>query len=193
MSGETDGAAKARSRAQAAQRRAQARDADPAAGERLRLPPELAPPSGAVIAGYHPFRTEMDPRPLMAALEAAGGVLALPCAPPRGSAQGLAFRRFAPGQPLVRSPFGVFEPALDAELVTPILVLVPLLAFDRTGARLGYGAGHYDRTLPVLAAAPGFRAIGLAYAKQEVARLPAEPHDHPLDGILTENAYIRVR
>lgn len=179
-------------RAEAAARRADAHAADPDAGARLRLPRELLPRAGSVVAGYHPFRTEIDPRPLMAALEAVGCVLALPCTPPRGSEAGLAFRRLDPAHALAPSAFGVPEPPAHAELVTPDLVLVPLLAFDRTGARLGYGAGHYDRTLPALAARPGFRAIGLAYAAQEVARLPAEPHDAPLDGILTENAYIRV-
>ncbi len=184
---------KAELRAEAARRRAEARAADPDAGARLRLSPELIPPRGAVVAGYHPFRTEIDPRPLMAAMETAGCVLALPSTPAHGSKAGLVFRRFDREHALAPSAFGVHEPPEHAELVTPDLVLVPLLAFDRTGARLGYGAGHYDRTLPRLAARPGFRALGLAYAAQEVDRLPAEPHDHPLDGFLTERAYIPVR
>jgi 5-formyltetrahydrofolate cyclo-ligase len=76
--------------------------------------------------------------------------------------------------------------------VEPDLVLVPLLAFDRTGARLGYGQGHYDRTLAALRARRPVSAIGLAFAAQEVACLPAEPHDIPLDGIVTETAYIEA-
>ena len=185
---------KAELRVEAGRRRALAQAADPDGGARLRLPPPLHPPPGAVVAGYHPFRTEIDPRPLMAALEAAGCVLALPCTPPRGSDAPLVFRRLDPAHALEPSVFGVAEPPVDAGLVEPDLVLVPLLAFDRTGARLGYGAGHYDRTLPHLAATrPGFRAIGLAYAAQEIERLSAEPHDVALDGILTERAYIPVR
>ena len=128
----------------------------------------------------------------MARLAAGGCLLALPCTPRRGSEGGLVFRLLREGDVARPGGFGVHEPPQDAPAVTPDLVLVPLLAFDRTGARLGYGAGHYDRTLPALAARPGFRAVGLAYAAQEVERLPAEPHDHPLDGIATERAYIPV-
>lgn len=187
---------KAELRCEAAARRALAHAADPEAGERLAamFPVEHAPPSGAVVAGYHPFRTEIDPRPLMRRLAEAGARLALPVTPPKGSDLPLAFRLLRPEATLAPAPtgFGVHEPPVDAPLAKPDLVLVPLLAFDRTGARLGYGAGHYDRTLPGLAARPGFRVIGLAYAAQEVERLPAEPHDHPLDAILTERAYIPV-
>ena len=187
------GSLKAALRDEAVRRRAHAHAADPDAGSRLRLPSGRRPPPCAVVAGYHPFRTEIDPRPLMAALEAAGCLLALPCTPARGSGAGLVFRRLDPAHTLATSTFGVPEPPENAPLVMPDLVLVPLLAFDRTGARLGYGAGHYDRTLPALAARPGFRAVGLAYAAQEVERLPVEPHDAPLDGILTERAYILTR
>ncbi len=181
-------------RAEAAARRAAAHVAEPRAGARLAAlwPSGLRPSSGAVVAGYHPLRTEIDPWPLMEVLEAAGCALALPVTPPRGAPEALVFRRHRRGGPLVRSAFGVLEPPCTAPLVVPDLVLVPLLAFDRTGARLGYGAGHYDRTLPGLGALPGFRAVGLAYAAQEVERLPVEPHDHPLHAILTEGAYIPV-
>lgn len=175
--------------------RAAAHAADLRAGERLalHLPSDLRPAPGAVVAGYRPIRTEIDPRPLLRALVEGGCLLALPVTPPRGSDAGLAFRLWREGDVVVRSTFGVPEPPGSAPLAEPDLVLVPLLAFDRTGARLGYGAGHYDRTLPLLAGRPAFRAIGLAYAAQEVERLPAEPHDHPLDGIVTERAYIPVR
>ena len=190
MSGE-----KERLRTQAARVRAAAHAAEPLAGERLadRFPDALRPPPGAVVAGHQPFRTEIDPRPLLRALARSGCVLALPVTPPRGSDDGLVFRLWREGDALVRSAFGVHEPPSDAPLVEPDLVLTPLLAFDRSGARLGYGAGHYDRTLPRLTARRGFRAVGLAYAAQEVERLPAEAHDHPLDGIVTERAYIPVR
>lgn len=183
-------------RAAAAARRATAHAADPAAGERLAAMFHVKHflYRGGVAAGYHPFRTEIDPRPLMRRMARAGARLALPTTPPRGSDAALAFRLLREEDVLSPSAFGVHEPPADAPLVEPDLVLVPLLAFDRTGARLGYGAGHYDRTLPELAARrAGFRAIGLAFAAQEVERLPAEPHDHPLDGIATERAYIPVR
>ena len=185
---------KASLRAEAAERRARAHAADPLAGERLAdmFPVEHSCAAGTVVAGYHPFRSEIDPRPLMRHLAAAGARIALPTTPPRGSAFGLVFRLLRGEDVLAPSAFGVHEPPEDAPLVEPDLVLTPLLAFDRSGARLGYGAGHYDRTLAPLASRPGFRAIGLAFAAQEVERLPAEPHDHPLHGILTERAYIPV-
>ena len=186
---------KAELRAHAARMRAAAHAADPLAGRLLvrHLPADLRPAPGAVVAGYTPFRTEIDPRPLMHALAEGGRLLALPVTPPRSSDVGLTFRLWREGDALVRSAVGVDEPADSSPLVEPDLVLTPLLAFDRTGARLGYGAGHYDRTLPRLLARPGFRAIGLAYAAQEVGRLPAEPHDVALHGIVTERAYIPVR
>lgn len=182
-------------RLQATARRARAHAGQPDAGARLAamFHVEHQPPPGAVVAGYHPFRTEIDPRPLMRRLAAAGARLALPATPPKGSDLPLAFRLLREEDALAPSAFGVHEPPEQAPAVEPDLVLLPLLAFDRTGARLGYGAGHYDRTLPLLASRPGFRAIGLAFAAQEVERLPAEPHDHPLDAILTERAYIPVR
>lgn len=174
--------------------RAQAHAALADAGERMAaaFPDSLVPPVGSVVAGYWPFRTEIDPRPLMRALAERGARLALPRTPPKGSPAGLSFHLWDEAEALAPGGFGVHEPRADAPPVEPDLVLVPLLAFDRTGARLGYGAGHYDRTLPALRARPGFRAIGLAFAAQEVDRLPAEAHDAPLDGIVTETAYIEA-
>ena len=85
--------------------------------------------------------------------------------------------------------FGMREPNPDAEAVRPGVVLVPLLAFEARGHRLGYGAGHYDRTLKGLRAEGPVRAIGLAFAGQEVDRLPTHDGDQPLDAILTERGY----
>ena len=187
---------KAELRREASARRATAHIAAPDAGDRLPAvwPRALAPPPGAVVGGYHPIGTEIDPRPLLHALCALGLRLALPCTPTRGANAPLTFRLWRGGEPLIRSAFGVPEPGAGAPIATPTLVLVPLLAFDRTGARLGYGAGHYDRTLPpLLAADPSLRAIGVAFAAQEVARVPAEPHDHPLDGVLTPEGYIAAK
>jgi 5-formyltetrahydrofolate cyclo-ligase len=143
-----------------------------------------APPEGAIIAGYWPMGDEMDPRPLMLALAARGHALALPVTPPRG--QPLGFRAWAPGEGLRPGPMGTSEPAKGA-LLRPDILLVPLLAFDRAGRRLGYGGGYYDRTL---AALPGAKAIGIAYAGQEMAEVPAGPQDFRLPLIATEAGVI---
>ena len=143
-----------------------------------------APPKGAIIAGYWPMGDEMDPRPLMLALASRGHAIALPVTPPRG--QPLAFRAWAPGAALSPGPMGTSEPVAGEEL-RPDVVLVPLLAFDRAGRRLGYGGGYYDRTLATL---PGAKAIGIAYAGQEMAEVPAGPQDMRLPLIATEDSVI---
>ena len=143
-----------------------------------------APPKGAIIAGYWPMGEEMDPRPLMLALAARGHAMALPVTPLHG--QPLAFRAWAPGAALRPGPMGTSEPVAGEEL-SPDVLLVPLLAFDRAGRRLGYGGGYYDRTL---AALPGAKAIGIAYAGQEMAEVPAGPQDMRLPLIATEDSVI---
>ena len=143
-----------------------------------------APPKGAIIAGYWPMGDEMDPRPLMLALASRGHALALPVTPPRG--QPLAFRAWAPGAALRAGPMGTSEPVAGEEL-RPDILLVPLLAFDRVGRRLGYGGGYYDRTL---AALPGAKAIGIAYAGQEMPEVPAGPQDMRLPLIATDDSVI---
>lgn len=141
-----------------------------------------------VVAGTFPMRSELDPRPLMRRLEALGASLALPRTPRRG--QPLTFHRWDSETRLVTSRFGVTEPSEETPLVTPDLVLVPLLAFDRTGARLGYGGGYYDVTLAALRSAGPAFALGLAFAAQELESVPNEPHDVRLDAVLTERALI---
>jgi 5-formyltetrahydrofolate cyclo-ligase len=94
----------------------------------------------------------------------------------------LRFHSWRPGEPLQKSPFGVLEPLPTALEVSPTLILVPLLGFDSRLHRLGYGKGHYDR---LLATRGNARAVGLAFAEQEVAALPVEPHDVPLDAVVT--------
>jgi 5-formyltetrahydrofolate cyclo-ligase len=143
-----------------------------------------APPKRAIIAGYWPMGDEMDPRLLMLALASRGHAIALPVTPPRG--QPLAFRAWAPGAALCPGPMGTSEPVAGEEL-RPDVVLVPLLAFDRAGRRLGYGGGYYDRTL---AALPGAKPIGIAYAGQEMAEVPAGPQDFRLPLIATEAGVI---
>lgn len=146
---------------------------------------ELAP--AAAVAGYFPLRDEADPRGLMAALAARGHPLALPCVVPGAP---LVFRAWTMGDTLHANPraYGIAEPLASVPIVVPALVLVPLLAFDAAGTRLGYGGGYYDRTL---AALTGARAIGIAYAGQEVPALPRAAHDHPLEAVITENGVRR--
>ena len=146
------------------------------------LPVEIAP--GAVVAGYSPIRNELDPTPLMQTLAARGARLALPVITARG--QSLRFRVWHAGDKLLPGSLGILEPSPAAAEIVPDIVLVPLAAFDRTGHRIGYGAGHYDRTLAHLHKSKGFAAIGLAFSGQEVAAVPALQHDVPLDYVLTE-------
>ena len=137
--------------------------------------PESIALEGRCIAGYWPVRGEIDPRPLLLALRRP---IALPVTGPRSTA--LEFRLWRPGDALVPGPFGLSEPT--GPLVEPDVLLVPLLAFDASGNRLGYGGGYYDRTI----AATGALAIGAAHAAQEAAAVPVGPDDRPLDGVLTE-------
>lgn len=184
-------AAKAALRTEMAQVRARAHAADPEAGSRLaaRFPNQLWPPEGTVVAGYWPFRSEIDPRPLMRRFEAKGCRIALPVTPPKGSDAPLSFRLWG-GESMTAGGFGVQEPSPEGPPVDPDWMLVPLLAFDRFGGRLGYGAGHFDKTLAGLRARRPVFALGLAYSDQEVAAVPSELHDERMDAILTERAYM---
>jgi 5-formyltetrahydrofolate cyclo-ligase len=146
------------------------------------LPVAIAP--GMVVSGYSPIRSELDPIPLMRALAAQGMRLALPVIAARD--RPLSFRAWSPDDRLARGPFGILEPLPEAAELIPDILLVPLAAFDRLGHRIGYGAGHYDRTLPPLRAAQDVIAIGMAFAAQEIAVVPALPHDVALDYVLTE-------
>jgi 5-formyltetrahydrofolate cyclo-ligase len=141
------------------------------------------PPSSAV-AGYAPLGDEADPLPLLEALVAYGHQTGLPVTPAGRAA--LVFRRWAPGEALVAARFGLSEPPETAAIFEPTILLVPLLAFDRTGHRLGYGAGYYDRTLEKLRALRSVLAIGIAYSGQEVDEVGAGQHDERLDWIVTE-------
>jgi len=151
---------------------------------------------GGIVSGFWPIGAEIDIRPLMAALHGLGVPLALPVTVPKVKAGGgpsLLFRRWRPEDGLVPAAFGLREPAASAETVTPRLMLVPLLAFDRAGGRLGYGKGHYDSAITALSAAGPLIALGVAFAAQEVPAVPMEPHDRRLDGVLTENGLVDCR
>lgn len=162
----------------------------PEAGEALvgQAAPLLSVAHGRVIAGYIPFKTEIDPRPFMRALAAKGATLCLPRTPPKGGeGAGLTFHLCDPDNPdsLEKSMWGVIEPKAHLPQVRPDVVLVPLLGFDRAGHRLGQGQGHYDRTLEALRATGPVLAVGVAFAVQEIAHIPIEPHDQRLDWIIT--------
>lgn len=137
---------------------------------------------GAIIAGYAAIKGEADPFPLMATLSSQGHPLCLP----RVEDKELTFRSWKPGEPLISGAMNVPEPAASAKERRPDLLLVPLLAFDSDGYRLGYGAGYYDRYLSEHRRKRSIRAIGIAYAGQHVDKLPREPHDEPLDAVVTE-------
>jgi 5-formyltetrahydrofolate cyclo-ligase len=128
------------------------------------------------------MRAEIDPRPAMVRAVLRGPVLL----PVTRRGRPLLFRHWQPGTPMVRDGYGVEHPDDAQETGTPEVLVVPLLAFDAAGHRLGYGGGYYDRTLTMLRSAAPVTAIGFAFAAQEVARLPATDTDQTLDGIVTE-------
>ncbi|HEX4862192.1 MAG TPA: 5-formyltetrahydrofolate cyclo-ligase [Rhizomicrobium sp.] len=143
---------------------------------------ELPVAKGAIVSFYWPMGDEADPRALAARLAERGHVLALPVTVKKGAP--LVFRAWREGDALTVHAFGMHEPAATAPEVRPDVLLVPLLAFDARGHRLGYGGGFYDRTL---AALDTKLAIGVAYAGQEVETLPIHERDHPLDMVVTES------
>ena len=153
------------------------------------LPIEIA--RGAVVSGYSPIRSEIDPIPLMRTLAAKGARLALPAVMARGKS--LAFRAWSPDDRLMLGPLGILEPSPAATEVVPDIMLVPLAAFDRLGHRIGYGAGHYDYTLAHLRKAKAITAIGVAFAAQEIETVPALSHDVALDYVLTETQIFDFR
>ena len=158
---------------------------DPALGERLgghvlRVCP---PPAGVTVAGFWPVGEEIDIRPLLTILHARGHPIVLPVTGKRG--ERLVFRLWRPGDVLTPEPFGTVRPSGDVR--EPDFLLVPLLAFDREGHRLGYGAGYYDRTL---AALPRAYALGCAYAAQEVPSVPVGPRDVRLNAVATEDGVV---
>ncbi len=146
------------------------------------LPFEL--PQGAVVAGYSPIRSEIDPLPLMRKLAAGGAKLALPAVTARGLS--LIFRAWSPSERLLLGSLGILEPSPAAAEVVPDVMLVPLAAFDRLGHRIGYGAGYYDYTFSHLRKIKAVAGIGLAFAVQEIKTVPALSHDVALDYVLTE-------
>lgn len=145
----------------------------------------------AVVAGYWPMGSEIDVRPLCRRLRDAGVSTALPVV--SNKSQPLIFRVWEKATELAPGPYGTHQPTEASRTVAPDILLVPLLAFDARGNRLGYGGGYYDRTLTALRALRSVLAIGVAFDGQRVDRLEVGVHDAPLDGVVTErDAYYPI-
>jgi 5-formyltetrahydrofolate cyclo-ligase len=168
-----------------AEMRKAAADTIAACGFPLRVSPDVT------VSGFMPLKSEINPLPLMQKLAEEGARLALPVVAGRGKP--LVMRQWAWGEPLASGVWGIREPTPDAPQVDPDILLVPLLAFDRIGHRIGYGAGYYDMTIAELRAKKPVTAIGIAFAAQEIAAVPATPRDARLDLVLTEKEVIDLR
>jgi 5-formyltetrahydrofolate cyclo-ligase len=153
------------------------------------FPLPLAP--GTIVSGFMPLKSEINPLPLMRKLAEAGARLALPVVDRRGTP--LIMRAFAFGDALNSAQWGIREPKPDAPEVAPDIMLVPLLAFDRNGKRIGYGAGYYDMTIAKFRAMKSVATVGIAYAAQEIADVPVTERDARLDLVLTEREIIDLR
>lgn len=146
----------------------------------------LAPHRMRALSGYMPMRTEIDPLPAMSAHQ---GPVSVPVI--IGKGQALKFREWSPGCAMVPGEFGALIPA-EGAWIEPEVLIVPLLAFDARGYRLGYGGGFYDRTLQALRAKRPTLAIGFAFSAQEVAQVPIDENDQRLDAIITEQGVVSL-
>jgi 5-formyltetrahydrofolate cyclo-ligase len=167
-------------------------DARKAAAEAIaarNFPLNITP--STIVSGFMPLKSEINPLPLLQKLAEAGARLALPAIAGRGKPLIMGAWEF--GAPLDRGQWGIREPKPDAPEVEPDILLVPLLAFDRAGYRLGYGAGYYDMTIQRLRALKPVTAVGIAFAAQEVPKIPTTPRDERLDLVLTEREVIDLR
>ena len=153
------------------------------------FPLAIAP--GLIASGFMPLKSEINPLPLMRKLADAGSRLALPVVAGRG--RPLIMRSWQWGEPLVPGVWGIREPPPTAPELQPDILLVPLLAFDRRGHRIGYGAGYYDLTIARLRANKPIAAVGIAFAAQEVEIVPRTAFDAQLDLVLTESETIDLR
>ena len=150
---------------------------------------DLAP--GGIVSGFLGIGDEIDVAGLLRALGQRGHVLALPAMQGRG--QPLLFRAYQPGDELVATTWGIREPAATAAAVLPDVMLVPLLAFDRMGHRLGYGGGFYDRTLAEARMSREIIAVGVAFDEQRLDAVPHLDYDEPLDWLLTPSGPLPTR
>ncbi|MHB2210019.1 5-formyltetrahydrofolate cyclo-ligase [Methylobacterium sp. CM6257] len=159
--------------------------ASAAIGRALLALPELA--EARLVGAFWPIRSEVDPRPAAEGLLARGQAVALPQVTP----DGLVFREWRAGDALVAGRFGLSEPDPSLPPVEPDALIVPLAAFDRTGQRIGYGRGYYDGAIARLSRTGPVLTVGIGFAAQEVESVPAEPHDRPLQFVITEAGPIR--
>lgn len=146
---------------------------------------------GMVVSGFSPMKTEINLIPLMRKLADAGAQLALPAIAGRGKP--LIMRAWNFGDPFKAGQWGIREPVAGAPEVAPDILIVPLAAFDRSGHRIGYGAGYYDLTINALRTKKPVTAIGIAFAAQEIPQVPATERDARLDLVLTEREAIDFR
>jgi 5-formyltetrahydrofolate cyclo-ligase len=147
-------------------------------------------PRTTIVAGYWPIGTELDVRHTLSHLDLIGFGCALPAVVSKG--EPLIFRAWTPQVPMERSGLGILAPAATVPEVDPDVLLVPLLAFDRAGFRLGYGAGFYDRTLERLRRSKRVTAIGIGFAGQEMDSVPRDQYDQPLDWLVTERFVLKI-
>ena len=145
---------------------------------------------GLIVAGFMPMKSEINPLPLMRKLAGAGARLALPAIAGRGKP--LIMRAYAFGDEFARGQWGIREPKPEAPEVVPDILIVPLACFDRRGQRIGYGAGYYDMTIHALRAKKPIVTVGIAFAAQEIPKVPATDHDEALDFVLTEREVIVI-
>jgi len=147
--------------------------------------------AGTVVSGFFPIRSEIDARPLMDRFRQMGARLCLPVVMDKTT---IVFRELVRGAELVDTGFGTTGPGEDAEVLDPSMLIMPMSAFDLNGGRIGYGAGHYDRAISKLndkGIKP--RLIGMAFDCQRIDVVPVEPHDQPLQAVLTESGYHEVK
>lgn len=150
---------------------------------------ELSVLPGEVVSAFMPMRSEVDVRPVMFAFGAKGARICVPAILDKTTIE---FRELVRGAPLIDMGFGTVGPGPEAAVLDPTLMLVPLAAFDQAGNRIGYGAGYYDRAIQRLrdkGITP--RLVGIAFDCQQVEAVPLEPHDVPLDAMLTESGLRR--
>jgi 5-formyltetrahydrofolate cyclo-ligase len=143
---------------------------------------------GAIVSGFSPMKSEINPIPLMRKLFDAGAQLALPVIVGRGKP--LIMRAWKFGDPFKAGQWGIREPVAEAPEVYPDILIVPLAAFDRRGHRIGFGAGYYDMTIAALRAKKKVTAVGIAFSVQEIERVPSTDRDARLDFMLTEREVI---
>ncbi len=145
--------------------------------------------TGKIVSGFIPYLSEIDTRPLLSSVAASGLTTCVPVVIENGMP--LEFRTWAPGEPTIAGRWGIPVPPDGSPVVDPDILLVPMLAYDAAGYRLGYGGGFYDRTLEKLRAMKPVTAIGVAYSAQQVDTVQRGDHDQPLDWVLTEKGPFR--